>query len=333
MKVNLLWYFFCYAVLVFAVVQLFTVLFHMSSLSSPRSTTLSSLKSRDMSYFHLNEMFRYHCSLSYSAVSSRLSYNPTSFHPKVCYLWKKKLKTLTNNRIYDFTELLSSRSSHNTLYSRKSLSPSISLLSIYNFFDDLLSSFASQMLSVSPPSFSSSQQYLVYEIHLSLVQSLDLDLQLIFHHLLLLIIVDYSFHNLLLCFCVDSPYGNSTMKPLYIQRSLQLVNSLSFATPLSYDKSLSFPSHLPTFSKTCNPLINTRKYSSLCFPLLERHNLYPLLVTGLGGSGTHFITKELQTLGFNVAHEDIDRDGSIVGCLSFVISVSLSSSNSVGFTV
>ena len=59
----------------------------------------------------------------------------------------------------------------------------------------------------------------------------------------------------------------------------------------------------------CFPLINTRKYDKRCFPYPDQ--LYPLLVTGLGGSGTHDLTNKLRYRGVRVRHEEIDLDGTV----------------------
>lgn len=64
-----------------------------------------------------------------------------------------------------------------------------------------------------------------------------------------------------------------------------------------------------SLSETCDKFINTRKHHPECFPKPKR--LYPMLVTGLGGTGTHFIANSLQELGFDLAHEGIGRDGAV----------------------
>jgi hypothetical protein len=61
---------------------------------------------------------------------------------------------------------------------------------------------------------------------------------------------------------------------------------------------------------TCVPLLNTRKYDVDCMPVLGK--LYPLLITGLGGTGTHFLADALQELGFDVSHESLGVQGSVV---------------------
>jgi len=48
----------------------------------------------------------------------------------------------------------------------------------------------------------------------------------------------------------------------------------------------------------------------------EYSNVYPVLVTSLGGAGTHHITCVLDALNISVGHEHLDRDGSVVRCRS-----------------
>jgi hypothetical protein len=61
----------------------------------------------------------------------------------------------------------------------------------------------------------------------------------------------------------------------------------------------------------CSSFLAHRKNNVDCFP---QDNLehYPLLVTGLGGAGTHYIARELCMVGFNFVHERIAADGSVV---------------------
>lgn len=65
-----------------------------------------------------------------------------------------------------------------------------------------------------------------------------------------------------------------------------------------------------TLQDACFKFVNTRKFSSTCFPSVGKR--YPLLVTGLGGSGTHFVANSLQQLGFPINHESIGQLGSVV---------------------
>ena len=56
--------------------------------------------------------------------------------------------------------------------------------------------------------------------------------------------------------------------------------------------------------------MNSRKYQSDC--MTRPSVVYPLLVTGLGGSGTHAVSKQLRDRGVQVGHEEIETDGSVV---------------------
>lgn len=59
----------------------------------------------------------------------------------------------------------------------------------------------------------------------------------------------------------------------------------------------------------CSKYINSRKYDPLCMP--EPDFRYPLLVTGLGGSGSHFIANQLQDIGFDLPHEGLGKHGAV----------------------
>ena len=61
---------------------------------------------------------------------------------------------------------------------------------------------------------------------------------------------------------------------------------------------------------TCRRLMNSRKYQSDC--MARPSVVYPLLVTGLGGSGTHAVSQQLRDRGVHVGHEEIEIDGSVV---------------------
>lgn len=65
----------------------------------------------------------------------------------------------------------------------------------------------------------------------------------------------------------------------------------------------------------CAKYVNSRKYDSICFPAIAESPPYKLLVTGLGGSGTHYVTSRLRNLGFLLGHERLKRDGSVVSFL------------------
>lgn len=60
----------------------------------------------------------------------------------------------------------------------------------------------------------------------------------------------------------------------------------------------------------CAKYTTTRRYHPLCHPADAL--AFPLLITGLGGAGTHFVAQRLRSVGWRVLHEDIDVDGSVV---------------------
>jgi hypothetical protein len=76
-----------------------------------------------------------------------------------------------------------------------------------------------------------------------------------------------------------------------------------------------------TLHSLCQRFLNTRKYSSPCLP--EPPKRYPLLITGLGGTGTHFLANQLQELGFRINHEGIGSHGSVVSVTSIIDSFKL----------
>ena len=56
-------------------------------------------------------------------------------------------------------------------------------------------------------------------------------------------------------------------------------------------------------SITCATILRTRKYKADCLPLPS--HMPPILVTGLGGSGTHAVSSRLQVMGVQAYHESI----------------------------
>lgn len=71
-------------------------------------------------------------------------------------------------------------------------------------------------------------------------------------------------------------------------------------------------------SSECRRFTNSRKYQAGCMPVPSV--LYPVLVTGLGGCGSHYIAHQLDYLGLQLPHEELGKDGSVVSKtkLSFV---------------
>lgn len=94
-----------------------------------------------------------------------------------------------------------------------------------------------------------------------------------------------------------------------IQYQLQYMNILSIESLKILSSKLSSQNNSSRLAAICDPLINTRKYDERCFPYPD--HLFPLLITGLGGSGTHEITNKLRERGVRVRHEQIDVDGTV----------------------
>ena len=68
----------------------------------------------------------------------------------------------------------------------------------------------------------------------------------------------------------------------------------------------------PCCPRYCHSLINSRKFGIGCFSV--NSELYPILVTGLGGSGTHEVANMLNLAGLKVPHEGLGHHGSVVSC-------------------
>jgi len=80
------------------------------------------------------------------------------------------------------------------------------------------------------------------------------------------------------------------------------------SSSLSGPKSSSAPAPC-SLQRLCGPLLLTRRYEALCHP--PSALTHPLLVTGLGGAGTHYVARELELRGWLVQHESLDADGSV----------------------
>lgn len=63
-------------------------------------------------------------------------------------------------------------------------------------------------------------------------------------------------------------------------------------------------------SPLCSKYVFTRKFHPHCHP--PSTEVRAVLVTGLGGSGTHFIANHLRSLGYRLHHEGLDDDGAVV---------------------
>lgn len=61
-------------------------------------------------------------------------------------------------------------------------------------------------------------------------------------------------------------------------------------------------------STVCLRLLNTRRFDESCH---GSSSVYPLLITGLGGSGTHAIARWLRERGLDLEHERIASLGAV----------------------
>lgn len=66
---------------------------------------------------------------------------------------------------------------------------------------------------------------------------------------------------------------------------------------------------LPPLHEACAKYLHSRRFAADCMPYPKL--LYPLLVTGLGGAGTHYIAAQLQALGYDLRHEAMGSQGSV----------------------
>eukprot|EP01038_Epipyxis_sp_PR26KG_P013296 gene13296-17814_t len=62
----------------------------------------------------------------------------------------------------------------------------------------------------------------------------------------------------------------------------------------------------------CRIVLFSRKYDDKCLPNWSKTSPFPLLLTGLGGSGTHMIANNLSYYdGLDLKHEELGRHGSV----------------------
>jgi len=74
-------------------------------------------------------------------------------------------------------------------------------------------------------------------------------------------------------------------------------------------------------STQCSKYLFTRKYHPQCHP--PSSMVKAILVTGLGGCGTHFVANHLRRLGWRLYHEGIDDDGAVVRSAMLVLAIGL----------
>ena len=123
--------------------------------------------------------------------------------------------------------------------------------------------------------------------------------------------IDHLLRQMIHIYCEISPhdfsvYNKYALNDKYLSIILSTVHK--YLSKVRKDSSQNLNSQ--SLQDRCGKYIYTRKFDSFCMPRLK--NVYPVLVTGLGGSGTHYITNELRSAGFKFFHEDVGEDGAVV---------------------
>lgn len=85
-----------------------------------------------------------------------------------------------------------------------------------------------------------------------------------------------------------------------------VIFSVVYCLLLQADVTAICASKVPYSRKASNCQVNTTNTS-----ISSSEYIYPILVTSLGGAGTHHITCMLEALGISVGHERIARDGAV----------------------
>ena len=77
-----------------------------------------------------------------------------------------------------------------------------------------------------------------------------------------------------------------------------------------------------TILQTCHVYLYTRKYDARCHP--PQALTHAVLVTGLGGAGTHYAAQRLSAEGWDLRHEEMASDGAVVSFIDtcYVVFVS-----------
>lgn len=99
---------------------------------------------------------------------------------------------------------------------------------------------------------------------------------------------------------------STTVAKSTMSASSSSVSSLTSTSPPPFCK-LSF--ELLNVSR-CTDILYSRKYDAACLP--RPAQLLPILLTGLGGAGTHNLTNQLTKMGIRVDHESLLEDGTVV---------------------
>ena len=88
---------------------------------------------------------------------------------------------------------------------------------------------------------------------------------------------------------------------MYTRSNITAVDPLHFGDVIA----------LKSLHQHCTPILLSRKYDARCLPPPPPSMLYPLLITSLGGAGTHKIADELQIMAYHVEHEGLGLDASV----------------------
>lgn len=205
----------------------------------------------------------------------------------------------------------------------------VSFANIYTFYDKMIADinemavrFPNAIIVWSLPAFP---------------EEMDAELVLLHHHIITTILIkifglvvmqpynlpsiegekEYVGHlirQFIQIYCEISPsdisaYKKNVISEQYLSLILNTVHQ--YLRRIRFDDSAKSFKTSMSLQNHCNKYIYTRKYDSFCMPRLM--NVHPVLVTGLGGSGTHFVANKLRSAGFKFYHEDLAEDGSVVG--------------------
>lgn len=120
----------------------------------------------------------------------------------------------------------------------------------------------------------------------------------------------------------NSAAGKHSRKAMALRslgRAIEQKRRLSRGLHSPVPESISRPATRPALLRLCGALLNSRRYDDRCVP--RPHALFPVLVTGLGGSGTHAVSDALSALGIDMPHERIGVHGSV--CWQYAVNDAL----------
>lgn len=104
-------------------------------------------------------------------------------------------------------------------------------------------------------------------------------------------------------------------------RSTRTIKNVAYLSPRTGTEKILVKSHQiiqrvgPENALNCSRFLNTRKYEVDCMGIPTK--LYKILITGLGGSGTHEVAEAAEKVGLQLPHEKLGYDGSVVRCCPF----------------